>query len=240
VRCIAKDIHGITAWLNDGAPGISAPRELKEELSRRLVETGIPLERVAIFVTLLDPSIAGRSTIWRPGQPVEIREEPYDLRRTDAALIESAIWVQQTGVPLRRRLDDFAGDEFPFLGELYRAGFTDYLVTPLHFTNGETHAATWATRHPTGFTQEDLAALTAVARPLARLVEIGSLRLTEATLLETYIGRQASGRVLGGHIRRGDTESIHAIWLSDLRGFASLVERLPPQKLTAPIRSEGA
>jgi adenylate cyclase len=236
--CIAKDIRGITAWLNEGAPGAPAPRELIEELSRRLIEIGIPLERAAIFVALLHPDIAGCSTIWRRGQPVEIREAPYDLRRSEAVRIEPSIWVRQAGVPLRRRLDDGVGDEFPFLGELYRQGFTDYLTTPLHFTNGEIHAASWATRHQTGFTEADLASLTAVAPPLARLVEIRSLRRTEATLLETYIGRQASGRVLAGHIRRGDTESIHAaIWLSDLRGFTGLAERLPPQELTALLNS---
>ena len=135
---------------------------------------------------------------------------------------------------LRRRLDGEAVAEFPFLGKLRGEGFTDYLATPLHFTNGEIHVASWAARQPAGFTDEDVVALMAVARPLARLVEIRSLRRTEATLLETYIGRQAGARVLAGHIRRGDTESIHAaIWLSDLRGFTSLADRLPPRELTA-------
>jgi adenylate cyclase len=38
--------------------------------------------------------------------------------------------------------------------------------------------------------------------------------------------------VLAGHIRRGDTEAIHAaIWLSDMRGFTALADTLPPQQL---------
>jgi adenylate cyclase len=51
-------------------------------------------------------------------------------------------------------------------------------------------------------------------------------------LLTTYIGKKAGERVLAGHIRRGDTETIHAaIWLSDMRGFTTLADTLPPQQL---------
>jgi adenylate cyclase len=53
-----------------------------------------------------------------------------------------------------------------------------------------------------------------------------------ATLLDTYVGRHAGARILAGQIRRGDTEAIHAaIWLSDMRGFTSLADRLAPQRL---------
>jgi len=71
-------------------------------------------------------------------------------------------------------------------GGLRGEGFTDHFATPLHFTNGDIHVASWAARQPAGFSDEDVPALTAVARPLARLVEIRTLRRTEATLLETY------------------------------------------------------
>ncbi|MFZ0653281.1 MAG: adenylate/guanylate cyclase domain-containing protein [Pseudolabrys sp.] len=47
-----------------------------------------------------------------------------------------------------------------------------------------------------------------------------------------YVGKDAGERVLAGHIRRGDTEAIHAaIWLSDMRGFTTLADTLPPQDL---------
>jgi adenylate cyclase len=230
-----KDISGIVAWLDDGALSASGPQGLMEELCSRLAGAGIPLERASIFVTMLHPDIAGLSSIWRRGQPVELAEAAFDLVRSDAFLAAPGVWVQRMGMALRRRLDDDAvAAEFPFLGKLRGEGFTDYLATPLHFTNGEIHVASWAARQPAGFTDEDVAVLTAVARPLARLVEIRSLRRTEATLLETYIGRQAGARVLAGHIRRGDTESIHAaIWLSDLRGFTRLADRSAPRELTA-------
>src|SRR4029079_4925267 len=48
----------------------------------------------------------------------------------------------------------------------------------------------------------------------------------------TYVGRQAGERILAGKIRRGFVEEIRAaIWLSDMRGFTALSERLPPQDM---------
>src|SRR6478735_2846005 len=37
-------------------------------------------------------------------------------------------------------------------------------------------------------------------------------------------------KIMGGQIRRGHAETMHAaIWLSDLRGFTALSDRLPPE-----------
>ena len=46
-------------------------------------------------------------------------------------------------------------------------------------------------------------------------------------MLDTYVGNRAGERILGGQIRRGHTETMQAaIWLSDLRGFTALSDRL--------------
>src|SRR6202012_1194479 len=50
---------------------------------------------------------------------------------------------------------------------------------------------------------------------------------TAPILLATYVGNRAGERILGGQIRRGHTETMHAaVWLSDLRGFTALSDRL--------------
>src|SRR5262249_36744424 len=80
------------------------------------------------------------------------------------------------------------------------------------------------------FTGDQLAALRAVIRPLARYIEIVSLRRTAAMLLDTYVGNRAGEKILGGLIRRGHNETMNAaIWLSDLRGFTALSDRLPAE-----------
>jgi adenylate cyclase len=92
--------------------------------------------------------------------------------------------------------------------------------------------ATWTTQQPGGFTAAQIAGIKAIAAPLARVTEIWALRWTASTLLDTYLGHHSGERILAGHIRRGDIKQIPAaIWLSDMRGFTALSDRLPPRVL---------
>src|SRR5262249_1527971 len=119
-----------------------------------------------------------------------------------------------------------------YLVELKAEGGTDYLAAPLVMTDGLIHVVTWVTKAPGGFTEAELAAIDSVTPPLARVTEIRALRRPAMNLLDPYVGHQAGGRLLAGHIRRGDTEAIRAaIWLSDMRGFTSLADRVPPREL---------
>jgi adenylate cyclase len=109
-------------------------------------------------------------------------------------------------------------------------GVTDYIALPLLFTDGSINASSWTTKQPGGFSDEELAALKTVVVPLARVIEIISLRRTASILLDTYVGNRAGQRILGGQIRRGHTDTMDAaIWLSDLRGFTALSDRLPAE-----------
>jgi adenylate cyclase len=109
-------------------------------------------------------------------------------------------------------------------------GVTDYIALPLAHVDGSFHASSWTTKQPGGFTDEQLDALRALMPPLARLIEITRLRRTASILLDTYVGNRAGERILGGQIRRGHTDTMDAaIWLSDLRGFTALSDRLPAE-----------
>src|SRR5205085_96432 len=122
--------------------------------------------------------------------------------------------------------------EFDVLSELRGEGATDYLASPLFFTDGSIQVATWATRSSEGFSDEEIAGIESIVAPLARVAEIRALRRTAGNLLETYVGNQAGERILAGQIRRGHTESIHAaIWLSDMRGFTRFADLAPPDAL---------
>jgi adenylate cyclase len=122
--------------------------------------------------------------------------------------------------------------DFPILRELRAEGVTDYLASPLFFTDGAVHLVTCTTRQPDGFTDVQIVGIEAIMTPLARVAEIRALRRTASTLLDTYVGHDAGERILAGRIRRGDIEEIHAaIWLSDMRGFTALADRLPPRVL---------
>ena len=223
-------------WLIDGARSAPTPGSVLEELCRRLLADGVPLERANVFVRTLHPSIMGRRFFWRRNADgVAVSEPSFEFLETDEYRQSTVAVVTTTGRELRRRLaDPDRADDFPVLQVLRDEGVTDYLISPLVFSNGEVHAASWTTDAPGGFDAAALARLRAVAAPLARVAEIRALRRTAGTLLDTYVGRNAGTRILGGQIRRGDTEAISAvIWLSDLRDFTLMADRMPAGELIA-------
>jgi len=228
-----SNVQSIVAWLEDGAR--SAPRadEVLGELCGRLLECGMPLWRVAVFVRTLHPDIMGRAFFWQPGAQVRVEAASYDLLETAEFRDSPVVAVYKIRQPLRRHLDDpNCPDDFPMLCGLRDQGATDYVAFPLFFTDGSIHVATWTTKQKGGFSSQEFSDLQSVIAPLARVAEVRALRRTAENLLETYIGNQAGERVMAGKIRRGDVEAIRAaIWLSDMRGFTTLSERLPPKEL---------
>jgi len=228
-----REIKEIADWLIDGARSAPQPAQVLAQLSERLVACGIPLWRVAVFVRTLHPQVMGRRFIWRPGTEVEVSEAPFELLESADFLENPIAQVYATGRALRRKLTDLdCSVDFPVLSELRAEGITDYLASPLVFTDGAIHAVTCTTRQAGGFTDAQIAGIEAIITPLARVAEIRALRRMGSTLLDTYVGHDAGERILAGHIRRGDIEEIHAaIWLSDMRGFTALADSLPPPVL---------
>jgi adenylate cyclase len=228
-----REIKEIADWLIDGARSAPQPAQVLAQLSERLVACGIPLWRVAVFVRTLHPQVMGRRFIWRPGTEVEVSEAPFELLESADFLENPIAQVYATGRALRRKLTDpDCAVDFPVLSELRAEGITDYLASPLVFTDGAIHAVTCTTRQAGGFADAQIAGIEAIITPLARVAEIRALRRMGSTLLDTYVGHDAGERILAGHIRRGDIEEIHAaIWLSDMRGFTALADSLPPPVL---------
>ncbi|HEX2887553.1 adenylate/guanylate cyclase domain-containing protein [Vineibacter terrae] len=224
-------IKAIVEWLADGARTAAAPQLVLLELCERMVEAGVPLWRTAAFVRTLHPQIMGRRFLWVPDAGVTVSEAPHDLLATPTYRDSPVARVCLSGQGLRRRLADPACPiDLNTLAELREEGVTDYVATPLIFTDGAVHAATWTTRTPGGFSDAHIAAIESVVAPLARVAEVRALRRLAGNLLDTYVGHQAGERILSGHIRRGDSEAIAAaIWLSDMRGFTMMADRLPPK-----------
>ena len=138
--------------------------------------------------------------------------------------------VFRDGVEVRADPHGPDSERFPILVDLRAEGVTDYLALPLMFMDRAVHASSWTTKQPGGFTDKQLDAIRSLMAPLARYTEIVSLRRTATMLLDTYVGNSAGERILGGQIRRGHTETMQAaIWLSDLRGFTALSDRLPAE-----------
>ena len=216
-------------WLIDGAASAPTADEALNQICARLTACGVPLAQAAIFARTLHPEIMGRRFLWQPATGSEGLSLGHDIFDNPEYSGSPIKYVFDEVKPLRRRLG--APDcpiDFTFLKTFRAEGVTDFLAHPLRSSDGTVNACAWMTRAPGGFTDEAIAAFQAIEKPLARMVEVRSLRRVAVNLLDTYVGGQAGARILSGNIRRGDIEKIDAaIWLSDMRGFTSRADRMP-------------
>jgi adenylate cyclase len=228
------ELQKLTDWLIDGGRSAASPKNFMADTCERMVAAGLPLWRVGVFVRTLHPEIYGRNFIWKPGSEVELGTVDYHILESPDFHTSPLKIVFQQGMEVRVRIGDVRSPHFPIVEELQAEGVTDYIALPLPFIGGTVNASSWTTRQPGGFTEEQLAALRKIVTPLARVIEIISLTRTAASLLDTYVGNRAGERIMGGQIRRGHTETMNAaIWLSDLRGFTALSDRLPAETVVS-------
>jgi adenylate cyclase len=226
-----SDIRRVLDWLAGGALSGEQSQDVLAELCERMVACGIPLWRVAVFVTTLHPDVMGRRFLWQAESGVTTSDALHDLKETEDFKRSPFSTVYATRAALRRRLaDKDCPIDFDVLRDLLDQGGTDYAAFPLLFTDGSIHVATFSTQQAGGFSAPQFSDIESVISPLARVAEIRALRRTAGNLIDTYVGHQTGERILSGKIRRGYVEAIRAaVWLSDMRGFTSLSERSPPQ-----------
>ena len=229
-----NDTKAIADWLIDGARSAANTQDMLAQFCDRLLGCGIPIWRVGLFIFTLHPQVMGQRVLWKPDAPVAVDNASFEMFQSEDFRRSPVRHVIDTGVALRRRLVEAVCPlDFALTRDLKAQGVTDYFVVPLVFADGVVHAASFATQHPAGFADRQIAGIEQLVAPLTRVIESRMLKRTAIILLDTYVGNQAGARVLAGHIRRGDTDVISAaIWLSDMRGFTRLADRLPPQALT--------
>ncbi|HEY5899966.1 MAG TPA: adenylate/guanylate cyclase domain-containing protein [Burkholderiales bacterium] len=222
------NVQPVIDWLDGGATPASTPQDVLAELCKRLLEQGLDLYRVAVFVRTLHPNVLGRGFIWLRGrEDIEVVEAAHGFRDTPLYQQSPMRIVFEQHVEVRRVLAPGAELDFPVLEDFRKEGGTEFVSLPLRFTSGEVHAASFVTRQPGGFSEADMAALRRILPPFTRIAEIYAMRRTAQNILDAYLGRQAGEKVLAGHIRRGDGEEIHAvIWFCDLRDSTRLADAM--------------
>ena len=233
----------LSDWLIEGGLAGLSETALLGGFCRRALASGLPVARALVVVDTLHPIHEGRVFRWRADKPDEAEISEYGSTK-DGEAAEN--WrrspfyrLLETGeTMLRQRLDV---TELPPLGnlrELRAEGMVDYVALVHRFAAdrviGEMDCvyASFATDVASGFAEHDLAALRRLSGALGLGIKSASLARIAATLVETYLGRDAGKRVLRGILDRGIAEKINAvIWYSDLRGYTRISDTAAPHEI---------
>lgn len=195
-------------------------------LGRRLRALGLPIDRLTLHLTTLHPEFIGRTFAWAPGEPVEIHDREHGSR---LALANTPLMkAQEMREPLVVGPGESPHGRWQHIDIFSGRGLVQLIVAPLCNADGPISCAVFATRRPGGFTSGEHDLIERILPALRNTCELRVLRQCELSLLDTYIGPMTASRILAGHIRRGEIESMEAaLLLCDLRGFTELSNRLP-------------
>lgn len=227
----------LKAWLIDHGGHRSTALDLLGELGPRLVAAGLPIWRVACFLTDFHPEYVGRQYSWQQGKGPEQIDRLYTPIRSQLYLLNPIRVIHDGAAALRRRLEGpGAVLDFPVLHELAADGVTDYLALPLVFSDGSRQFISFATIRAGGFRPDELAFLDSLMALICLRFEVEHARQIADQMLGVYLGSYAAPRVIGGQIRRERGAAIQAIILAvDMRGFTHLTDTLNADAVFAAL-----
>jgi adenylate cyclase len=234
------DVEPIVDWLTGGARSATTAPDILQQLCEKLVACGVQLDRVTLFVRTLHPNVMGRSFRWKSdADQVEVIEAAYSILETDDYVLSPVRHIREQNSEVRRIIcNKDCPNDYPVLAGLKDEGFTDYLMSPMEFTDGELHAVSWVTRKASGFSDMDIKAIRRIVPALTRLTEIMATKRVARNLLDAYLGPEAGAKVLAGNIKLGDGEDIFAvIWFCDLRGSTPLAESMSRSEFLSLLNS---
>lgn len=231
-----KDLAGLLDWTHGKAYAVGSPIKLIDGFAWRLAATGLPVDRLALSVSLLHPHFRGYGIRWwqESGMAEEVLVA-HDVTNSDAYRASPFPAIVERGDTIRVRIEGANETPFPVIADLRAQGYTDYFALPIALggmlgadENRRFQVGNVATKRKGGFTASDIAAIraafTALEGPLALVTE----RRIAQDLLAIYLGRNTGTKVLKGEVARGTGESIHAaILATDMRGFTALADSLP-------------
>ncbi|WP_412776714.1 adenylate/guanylate cyclase domain-containing protein [Thalassospira lucentensis] len=226
-------VRSVNDWVMECALEDTDISEILNGMVHRLVAAGIPIDRVMVAFKTLHPLYEGVSYVWSKDSGSIERSTHMGVRDDDPDWADSPLkWMSDSDVSFMRRhlIGPGAVLDFPILESFRRNRGTDYyaLMTPFVTDRDSTLGSnrifmTYMTRRPSGFSDEDLATLSGIQRRFAVSCKMRINHEETKTILETYLGSDAGGRVRNGQIKLGDSTKTRAvIWFSDMRNSSSV------------------
>jgi adenylate cyclase len=216
-------LPSVIEWLIGSSRSRESLDLLLEGLCPRLIEAGLPVAYMRLGTRTLHPLLAAWGAKWTYDGGASAWHGGFDILEAANFAGSPAEQLLATGRPLRRRMADVVAEDHATLRDFQSAGFTDYLAVQIPCADSTFAFFSVLTRHPEGWSGEQIRLLESLAAFVAPSLETFNLRRISQVLLDTYIGGRSGARVLAGHIRRGDVEKIRAAVLyTDLRDFTGI------------------
>jgi adenylate cyclase len=241
---LSSSLAELSAWISEAGLVGTGEGALVEGFCRHAREAGLPLDRAVVIIDTLHPVHEGIA-VRCPARDGSGAVEVIEYGRTNEGEAAEQ-WrrspfyhLRETGERmLRRRLYRGEPADFPAIEEARAQGMTDCVILVHRFAAegivGEMDCvySTWGTAAPEGFSDRQVEALHLLLPPLLLAVKCAALARIAATLVTTYLGRDAGRRVLAGKIARGVADRIETVlWFSDLRGFTQITDTAAPAEI---------
>jgi len=225
-------IAGIAEWLGGDASHDLDAVGFVAGLGDHLRNAGFPLDRLVLHQRTLHAEIRGRTMVWTPDAEVQVHDREHGVELT-AAFTESPLpRMIEMRKPVVVRLDERNAPAWNHIDVLNDTSLVEFFFVPLFNAHGPVATAFFCTRQPEGFAPMQRAGLERIAPALRNACELRALRTIVLSMLDTYVGPGSAQRILAGHVRRGEVESLDvALMLCDLRGFTQMSNRLPSERV---------
>lgn len=219
-------------WLLGEAREIRDPNVILEGLCLKLRDAGVPIDRAISAIELRHAERAANARIWERGSGA--REHVFEhARGSEATGKRPLAEAHRLNQWVFSWLPELADDAYDIVAPLKAAGYTHHIAIPVVLPNGMRNGFTFATRAPSGFSDEDVAVIRTIMPTLGALQEILALHRVLREVMRMYVGDEPHRRILSGDVRRGEVLTIRAAMLfADMRDFTGLTALMSAEAAT--------
>ncbi len=249
-RHLSDVFESISKWLLAQALEDVGLSDTIAELGQRLIDGGVPVNRINIGRAILHPVIGLVNLTWEADTAQVVAQEiPRKMisidRLTGQPFFDLNRGTTDRIVANFKNPEDLA--RYALFQELADQGMTGYAAFGRSFGRksafmqqfeGDFRGAvvSFTTRRFSGFSQSDLDGFERLLTPLWICLLISTERLLATELLETYLGRISGKQVLTGQNARGDVQTIDcALFYSDMRNSLGLSQEMNAEAYMATV-----
>ena len=159
-------------WMLSEGVSEDKPDTLMAGLARRLIDLGVPIDRVTSAIDALHSEYSGVGRIWTKEKGSSFRLFPHGKEADQVYERSPFKTVHETRQWLLLDIPATPDETYGIIPELKEAGYAHYLCIPLFFTNGTQNGISFATRVPGGFDARALSILRFVVPTLSAAMEM--------------------------------------------------------------------